>query len=610
MAGRLDLGIVDDVCAARGLCDTRQPESRCACCQCPPHAHRRRRVAQSRSEHRRPCHRRVTKFSHHPYLPLRLATATVLRLREPRLAVVVGGVVFLSLCYAALLQLMYLPARSLSGWAFPTSLTQLALATGIAWWQRDLRYTAIWRPLAMLVRGAAAILLVQVAFDALYPSSLFSNLFIGIDTDVRTVIGFALATGVAAMWRPSFVLPMLLAYIVFRNRFPVEYALPINQLDFRTLADVGAFPVMALLVWRIAARSASGPRLHAEVLASDDASLRFQKLLWALSIGIHLGNYFHSGLAKLIVGGGEPLFWVFHNPTVQAFALGMFRWNTPLGGWPDLAAAYAGFLTMWMVPINLFVLLIQLAAPLAVSSRRTMAAFTLAFDAMHIGIYASLGALFFFWIALNLLILFSLTRVRADEFTAAVKITCLVTALLGYLSFSTAGLGWLDGAKTVRQIYVAETADGTRMIVPQALFGLASYQLGHGELWVPPGHYKMRRGGNVRDRGEWADATGCGPAVIADAQLPKQSLASVTRLIGVVDAFHRAHPWIHDSGLTYLYPHHLPPNPAYFERFDATPMAAITGYTYVVQSGCPRIADGVLEDDIRIQTAYRLEAIP
>ncbi|HEU4961522.1 MAG TPA: hypothetical protein VFT56_14095 [Sphingomonas sp.] len=538
---------------------------------------------------------------------VRSSATTLNRLREPALVVLIALVVALSIGYELAVQLTARVAQSASPYAPPLMLLGLAAVVGIAVLFRDLRYADLWKPLHILMRGSAIVLLVQIAFDALYPAALFSNLFIGISVEDRVLVGAALVAGAAAVVRPSACLPMLLAYLWFRNHFPTPYQLAINQLDFRTLLDFGLFSITAMLFWRlleaIGARSASP---LSAVALSNRAALQFQKLVWGICVGVHLGNYFHSGLAKLKVGGADPFFWIFHNPTQQALAIGMFRENTPLAGWPALVGAGDVLLTTFAVPLNIFVFFIQIAAPLSVVGRRVMILFTLAFDLMHLAIYASLGAFFFFWIALNIIILISLKTMPAAEFTPPVKLVAFLTAIIGYMSFSTATLGWLDGSKIVLEFFEAQRSDGTSVAVPPAFFGPVSYHLAHGELWIPPGHFELRRGGNVRDRSQWYDALTCGPHVVAGAQETRQSLASIDRLMRDVDGFYRRHLWVKTWNLEYGYPHHAPSNPAFFHAFDATPMSAITGYSYVVKSACPSVEDGRLMSNVRIETRFPL----
>ena len=231
-----------------------------------------------------------------------------------------------------------------------------------------------------------------------------------------------------------------------------------------------------------------------------------------------------------------------------------------------------------------------------------MILFTLAFDLMHLAIYFSLGAFFFLWIALNIVILLSLKAMSDSELTPAVKITAILCAILGYLSFYQAGLGWLDGKKVVRPMVYAQLENGRSVLVPPATFGLYAYQMAHGDPYIPDNHFQLRAGGNATIS-DWDDASTCGP-VIVEKQTFVRSLDEIEAMVRAADSFYRRHPWIKEFGLYYLYPHHSPSNPAFFKGYDEIEMADIRGYTYVVESSCIGVRDGRLDNDVRVRSEF------
>lgn len=509
--------------------------------------------------------------------------------------------VLLSIAYRIGMALIARVAQHGHPAAFPLLLAVFAGAAAYAFAFRGYRYAEIWTPIRVLLQGTGLVFGVQVLFDAFYPSAFVSNLFIGEFTDARVLVGLALAAGVLALRRPAFLLPFYLAYFMFRFRAPVPYAFPDTFLDFATPLDVGAFGILALLAARTydAAHRSPAARLLQSVRLPGDPqhSLGYKKVLWGLVVGIHLGNYFHSALAKIELGEGNPFFWVLQNPTERAIAIGLHRTINPFAQWPWLLDALHGTLQTWYVPFNVFVLAVQFLCPLSALNRRALILFTLAFDLMHLGIYGTLGAFFLLWIALNVIILISLSRMTDQEFTRDIKITAMVTAILGYLSFSTAELGWLDGVKVVRTVFYARTEDGRQVPVPPAMFGLASYKLAHATLDLPPGHFKVRYGGNVNTRREWEDANTCGPAVVER----RQTFTPVDRVERLVRDAHRNlsdHPWIKQMGLFYAYPHHLPTNPTQYPAFNRLDMEDVRGYSYVVESACLYVTNGRLTEKV------------
>ena len=529
----------------------------------------------------------------------------ILRIKEARLALLVGGILLLSVLYKYAIGAAKFAALSPSSVGYALGLALLLGAIAIAAWHRDAAYGDLWRPLRILMRGAGIVIFAQIVFDALYPSAWMSNLLIGVNPSVKLLIGIAFVTGCVAMWKPSFLVPMGLAYIEFRYHTPNDYGLMRASADFQTLNDAATFTAVSFLAWRtLEQHSRFLPRFIRNAVCHPGSWITYQKLAWAIIVGAHAGNYFHSALAKMYVGGSDPFFWIFNNPTARSIAIGLYRLNNPLAGWPNLVGMYQDILTSFVLPFNLTVLFLQLFAPFAVLNRRVLIFFTIAFDLMHIGIYFSLGAFFFLWIALNVIILLSLTAMRDDELTPAVKISAILVALFGYLSFVTAGLGWLDGRKVVRQLFFAELADGREALVPPATFGFVTYQIAHGDLFIPDNHFLMRSGGNATVA-DWADATNCGPATVA-RQVHVRSMDSIAGLVRASDEFYRRHPWVKDFKLYYLYPHHAPSNPAFFKTYDDADIADIIGYSYVVESSCLDVRNGRLQNDVRVRSEFEL----
>ncbi len=143
----------------------------------------------------------------------------------------------------------------------------------------------------------------------------------------------------------------------------------------------------------------------------------------------------------------------------------------------------------------------------------------------------------------------------------------MIIAVFGYLSFSTAELGWFDGRKVVRVTFNARTSSGELVAVPPAVFGLYSYQIGHGLLHVPKGHFRV--GG---DDVNWEDADRCGPLIVERDQFYVQSFRDIERLVRDADRHLRDYPAIKRFGLFYAYPHHFPTNPTEFAAFNRLDM--------------------------------------
>ena len=292
------------------------------------------------------------------------------------------------------------------------------------------------------------------------------------------------------------------------------------MLDGATFAAIGALLSVTLTSEWVLARWPSLRRLlhdmPAAVLRQKTASL-----IWAVVVGAHLGNYFCSGVAKLQAGGQEPWTWLLANPTQMAIAIGLESGNNPLAAFPTLLQFGWDTLSNLALPLNFFVLGSQLLASTSIFRVRSLLLFTLLFDIFHIGVYLTLGALFHFWIAVNLIICASAWRLKESELTPTMKVTCILATLFGHTIFFTNFLGWLDAAQLVSPRFYAVTKDGQRERVSPAYFGTYSYTVGHGALYIPEGHFPHRYGGNTHNLKDWREAT----AVSRDEALPSRSVA-------------------------------------------------------------------------------------
>lgn len=468
------------------------------------------------------------------------------------------------------------------------------------------RYAEIPAVLRIMARGIGGIVLVQVAFDGLTmlyaPSSLLSDAG-GSFFRFGTCLG--LAAGIAALWRPSFLLPLLFHYVTFRHQYNVATGIPISATDYLSMLDIGEFVTIGALMAVLVTRP------HPTVDSAEAERLKTAacRLIWACAIGAHLGNYFVSAWTKIRTGGDDPFFWLLHNPTQTSILIGLERGDNPLAAWPWLVQLSWEAVITAGVLLNLFVLGTQLAAPLAIVHRRVLMTLTLLFDLFHIGVYLTLGALFFYWIAVNLLIYLSARRIDDKALTPVMKLVMLAAVITGHFIFYTSHLGWLDGAKLASPRFFAETRDGRQVAIPSVYFGLRSYSIAQAVLYTPDGHFPVRIGGNSYNQNDWKDAQSCGPQT-GYRQNSGASLQAVESMVRETDAAMRRHPVVKEDNLYYVYPHHMVANPWMFRAFNRLSIDDITRYHYVVESVCLSLRNGTLVRDVRKQTDDVIDVRP
>jgi hypothetical protein len=468
------------------------------------------------------------------------------------------------------------------------------------------RYAQIPSLMHPLMRGIGLVVFVQVVFDSaalIYGPSEFVTGRNGLFFEGGAAI--ALVSGALALWRPSFLVPLFFHYVAFRHQIGVIAGVDISKTDYLSMLDIGEFLTIGAFVTVALARPAL-----ARFLPGDSDAARLQDrgagLIWACAVGAHLGNYFVSGWTKLQTGGGDKLFWLLHNPTQTSILIGLERGDNPLAAWPWLVQGSWNAMVAAGIVLNLFVLGTQLAAPLALARRRSLMVFTLLFDLFHVAVYLTLGALFFFWIAVNVLIYISAARLEEKSFTPAMKIVALLAIGAGHFFFYTSHLGWLDGAKLASPHFTAETRDGHVVPVPSVYFGIASYSIAQTAMFIPEGHFPMRLGGNTYNRAEWRDAQTCGPET-----RPRQdtgvSLPSIFGMVRQTDAAMREHPAVKNLNLYYAYPHHMVANPFLFGDFNRLRINDIVRYHYIVDSVCLHLHDGALVRDVHKTTDYPID---
>ena len=479
---------------------------------------------------------------------------------------------------------------------------------------RSLKYSGVPTFLGLFIRGIGFVVLIQIFFDAVNFTPGSPNIFFGTgETAVfyRFAGLAALFAGGVGLQRPAFLVALFAYYEIFRTRVGLDAGIYIVHTDYNSMLDTGLFGAIGALV--VVAATSKWPlhgfdRYRRYFAPLDDAPrLRLETclLIWAAAVGAHLGNYLYSGLAKIEAGGPEPLTWLLHNVTQTSILIGLERGDNLFSGWPSLLQGIWNFFLIFAIPLNAIILGAQLLAPAAIVHRRILLALTVFYDLFHIGVYLTLGALFLFWIVVNVLIFITAQKLPLRNFTNEMRIVMLLATIFGERFFYTNHLGWLDGAKLASPQFFAETRDGRSIQIPGPFFGIFSYDIAQGLLYMPDNAFPQRVGGNTFSLEDWRDAQECGPKRLA-TQNTGVKLESVRNLVLSTDRFARAHPWYKRWNTYYYYPHHMVPNPFEFAAFNSLKLDDIVAYTYVVDSVCLNLKDGKLDRDVRDHWEYRI----
>src|SRR6185369_2329214 len=303
----------------------------------------------------------------------------------------------------------------------------LVLATfifGVA--TSSVRYTVLSDAPRIILRAIAMMVLFQVAceaFGAVYgaPNLLFSE---GPDLlFFRYGAMIALVAGVLSWFRPSFAICLLMYYVMFRERISHNALIPIVRTDYMSMTDIALFTAISVLVVVALTRGKLMDRLGVlQGSLPDVATLRDKAwmLIWGVGVGAHLGNYFWSGIAKFQAGEWTWT-WLLKNPTQTAIVIGLERGDNPLAAFPALLQfVWDAIITMTPM-INPLVLGFQTLVFLAPINRKVLLTFTVAFDCFHLIVYSTLGAIFQFWVFVNLLVFASVLKIPKEKFTNPVR---------------------------------------------------------------------------------------------------------------------------------------------------------------------------------------------
>ncbi len=417
----------------------------------------------------------------------------------------------------------------------------------------------------------------------------------------------SLAAVAASLARPAFAIVPCTYVLVAKDATRHILDLPtLTRTDYLPLVEVGLFLSFGLLVWRVF--EAAAPRspwrtLERLRLPADQATLA----LFLTSCAIHFGNYFWSAMAKLQLQGG-PLTWVLENETHLLLATTYATGHLPFGTQPELVRAAFAVLGACVMPLNITVLLAQLASVVAIARVRWAMLMTAFYDLTHVVIFLVSGIFFWKWIALNTVLVFALGRTHDADIPHALRVIAATMVVGGTLVFFAARLGWYDTRALNDQYFVAETRDGGRYRVPTNFFLGASVTLAQhrmGELsahvfptktWATTLSDDVRRG--ARDCAALPVAAAPANAA-AEAHLQRFMRRHHAQTLAMTDARGR---------LPYdLYPHHVFSNPFSFTAFRQLDLRTIVRYHYVIEAKCVQAGGDPLSSSVRAH--YEL-AIP
>lgn len=414
---------------------------------------------------------------------------------------------------------------------------------------------------------------------------------------------FALVFAAAAVFRPSFVIPTVI-YIASTRHLVLEISgIPLSFLDIRYMLDMAMYlSVLGIFVVKIA------PHIH-PWLAAPERQLE----IVGVAMGLHLANYFWSGVAKVAIGP-TPWYWTFENATYNQIPYTIESGILPIGHVPWLSQLAYDTLSFFNTPLNAIIVFVQLFAILCVLKVSWLKITSILFELLHVGIYIFGGLFFWPWIWNNLTIWWSARSQKKQRLAMQTKVACIAAIALGAPALQinpAAWLAWFDVADA-RQIYFeAVTGDGRAVKTPSAFFGSHSYSVSHGYM----GHHDidgqymatmLASSGTVARNEQSGNCTA--PSTFNESMVKETDEQRLARQENLGNFLSYHHDKMQDResavgrGSWYFHAHHHPSNPFLYEEFNALSLKDVIGYNLVMESVCHSMKDGRVQKKVLART--------
>lgn len=421
---------------------------------------------------------------------------------------------------------------------------------------------------------------------------------------VNDLYPFALLFAAAGVIRPSFVVPTVIYVVSTRHLVYDISGLPMSFLDIRYMLDMALYlAIFGILVVKL------GPRIHPWLGAPER-----QSEIVGIAMGLHLANYFWSGVAKL-EAGPTPWYWIAENSTYNQIPYTIESGILPIGHIPWLSQLAYDLLAFFNTPLNAVIVLVQLFAILCVLKISWLKVTSILFDLLHLGIYVFGGLFFWPWIWNNLTIWWAARSQKKQGLALQTKVACITAILLGapFLNINAAAwLAWFDVADARQIRFEAVTDDGRSVRVPSAFFGSHSYSVSHGYMGHQgiEGHYDGTQLAST-DSVERNELSGA--CISPSAFKPERPLETEEERLARQETLDRFLAFHHHKMVTreaavgrgswYFHVHHHPSNPFLYDEFNALSLENVIGYNLVLESVCHAMKDGRVEKKVLARTA-------
>jgi hypothetical protein len=312
------------------------------------------------------------------------------------------------------------------------------------------------------------------------------------------------------------------------------------------------------------------------------------RLLLVGSLALVISSYFWSGVKKLFLGE-FPFDWALNNQTQFLVGNAEALQLVPLIGSPDslpwemtTTLVSVGIVVVFL---NFFTLFIQLASPLALSSRKMGLTILLFIELEHVGVFLLTGILFWKWMVVTTAFGLAAARLLTDKpfehrgFFGKIEwqnpqyfstLTAVCVVLFAAPVFPLPQLGWWDSPLMIRVERVATVAEfGTsstsasrELIVPPSFWTYRSLPVAQSRnfpslSFLPRDLQNNRALGAVQTKALSDYATAYCSNLQSASHPPLLRLGENFSSGDEVMETLRMSPFSENLGLSFLYPHHI-----------------------------------------------------
>jgi len=410
----------------------------------------------------------------------------------------------------------------------------------------------------------------------------------------------ALISAVAALFRPTFIIFPMLFIFQSKHLAYMFTGIPITGTDYLPVIEIGMLLGIISFVYSLALKS---PNLNISKNTFKYKNIQYFDLAIILCVSIHFGNYFYSGLYKLLLEGGIAS-WVQTNKTYYLLLNAYTSGHLPISHYQELFKYVYEFYRDNYILSNLFIVVSQLISLIILYRIRWACALIILYDIIHLIIFITTGIFFWKWILLNILLVISLSKINIKVLPISIFALAILCTLTARTLFFTAKLAWYDTPALNDAHIIAVSNEGKEYRAPSNYFLDTSVTYAQQRVgWPYIGHFPTKTFGTTYTTQIKTNAERCNFSDSSDID-QSLNLDTLKRHLTRHHAYILKHIDINGLLNYDIYPHHIWSNPKEFNDFYKLDKRNINHYKFIINSVCNSYEDGAVLSKLISSSEY------